>query len=164
MDRERIAKQIVKMSNSICRKYCALKTNIVRWTKIARWSDTLNQSPSLSKQIIENTEDPIMPKMEPIENETFFSREEEYAELKPKRKKSNASFDNFIMASTPIKSMLRRSKIVPFTLNKTSKILQPRELSYEHPHALSIEDVFDTTNEPLVISIRHQLQTFNPRD
>jgi hypothetical protein len=154
-DRERLAKQIAKTSDSIRRKYRALKTG--KMDEDIALERHFKPIIEPLKQIVGITEESIAPK---IENETFFSgEEEEYADPKPKRKRSNASFDNSMMASTPVKSMLKRSRTVPSTLNETSKILQPRELSYEHPHALSVEDVFEITNEPLVTSVRHQLQT-----
>lgn len=81
---------------------------------------------------------------------------------KSKRKRLNASFDNSLRASTSV-SMLKRSRTVLSSLNETAKILQPRELLYKHPHALSVEHVFETTNQSLVTSVRQQLQTSEGR-
>jgi len=91
------------------------------------------------KQIVKNTvsDEPVK---DPIKNETFFS-DEEYMDLKPKRKRSNASFEN---SFTPIKSM---SKTVPSS-DETPKILKPRE-SYEHSHASFVEDVYETADKTL---------------
>lgn len=160
-ERERIAKQIAKTSESIRKKYRALKTG--KMEEDVALERHFKPVIEPLKQIVENTvgveSNSTVPK---IENEMLSSGEEEYAEAKFKRKRSNASFDNSLMASTPV-SMLKRSRTVPSSLNETAKILQSRELSYEHPHALSIEDVFETTNQPLVTSVRQQLQTSKGR-
>jgi len=42
---------------------------------------------------------------------------------------------------------------VLFNLSEASKILQQRKLSYEHSHALSVEEIFKVADEPLVSSI-----------
>jgi len=47
---------------------------------------------------------------------------------------------------------------MPSNLSKTSKILQ-RKLSYEHSHALSVEEIFEVADEPFVSSIQYSLQT-----
>jgi len=111
------------------------------------------------KQIVENTVGEKSD-VESDEHETFFLGEEEEEEPKPKRKRSNTLFDNsLILTSTPVKSMLKRSKTVPSNLSETSKILQQRKLSYEHSHAPSVEEIFEVADEPLVSSIQHSLQT-----
>jgi len=93
------------------------------------------------KQIIKNTvsNEPVK---DPIKNETFFS-EEEYMESKPKRKRSNALFEN---PFTLIKSM---SKNYASTSNETPKILKPRESYREHSHAPFVEDVYETADKTL---------------
>jgi len=99
------------------------------------------------KQIVENT---ISEKsdMESGENETFFLGEEE---PKPKRKRLNTLFDNFLIPTfTPVKSMLKQSKTVPSNLSEASKIVQ-RKLSYEHSHAPSVEEIFEVADESRVI-------------
>ena len=58
--------------------------------------------------------------------------------------------------------MFNRSKTVPSTLNEMSKIIQPRDLSYDH--APSVEKIFDVANKTLVASIRHLLQTFEGQE
>jgi len=99
------------------------------------------------KQIVENTVDEKSD-VESGENETFFLGEEE---PKSKRKQSNTLFDNsLITTSTPVKSMLKRSKTVPSNLSEASKILQ-RKLSYEHSHAPSVEKIFEVADKSCVI-------------
>lgn len=156
-DREKIVKQIAKTSDSIRKKYRALKTG--KMDEDIALERHFKPIVEPLKQIIENTEEFATSK-----TETLPLEEEEYDEPKTKRRKSNASFDNSLLTSTPVKATLRRSQTVPTTLNESVKILQPRELSYDHPHTLSIEDVFETTTgEPLVTSIRQQLQTSEGR-
>ncbi|KYN11453.1 hypothetical protein ALC57_16388 [Trachymyrmex cornetzi] len=104
------------------------------------------------KQIVENTADSSK---DPIMTETIFSGEDE--EPKPKRKRPSALYDNPIQASTPVKSVLNRSKTVPPALNEMSEIPHPPDLSYDH--VPSVEEIFEVTDEPLVTSIRHLLQT-----
>ncbi|KYQ49806.1 hypothetical protein ALC60_11117, partial [Trachymyrmex zeteki] len=123
-DRERIAKEIAKTSNSIRKKYRALKTGKMEEDiALERHFKPIIEP---LKQIVENT---IEPSKDSIKNETFFSEKDE--EPKPKRKRPSASHDNSIRASTPVKSMLSRSKTVPSTLNEMSEIVEPRDLSYE---------------------------------
>jgi len=94
-DREKIAKQIAKTSDS----FRALKTGKMEVDIALERHFKLIVEPL--KQIVENT-------VEPVENETFFLGEEE--ESKPKRKRSNTLFDNSLMASIPVKSMLKQLK------------------------------------------------------
>lgn len=149
-DHERIAKEIAKTSDSIRKKYRALKTGKMEEdVALERHFKPIIEP---LKQIVENT---VESPKDSIKNETFFWREDE--EPQPKRKRS--SYDNPIQASTPVKSMLNRSKTVPSTLTEMSEIIQPRDLSHEYSHAPSVEEVFEVANEPLVTSIRHLLQT-----
>ena len=153
-DREKIAKQIAKTSDTIRKKYRALKTG--KMEEDIALERHFRPIIEPLKQIVENT---VGDESKPAESEEFFSGEEEYAE--PKRKRSNVSFNNSIMTSTPIKSALRRSQAVPTNFNKASQILQDSDLSQDH--APSVEDVFEVTNEPLVMSVRQQLQTSEGR-
>jgi len=152
-DRERIAKQIAKTSDSICKKYRALKAGEMKEDiALERHFKPIIE---LLKQIVENTVGEKFD-VKSSENETFFLGEEE---PKSKQKRSNSLFDNsLIPTSTLIKSMLKRLKTVPSNLREASKILQ-RKLSYEHSHAPSVEDIFEVADEPLVSSIQHSLQT-----
>lgn len=180
-DREKLAKQIAQTSDSIRKKYRALKTGKMEEDMALERHFKPIIEPL--KQIVENT---VGEESNFNKSETYlFSGEKEYAEPKLKRKQSSfetvssgeeeydvepnsqrkqsITFANSLMASTPKKSMLRRSSTVPATLNEAAKNLQPRELSYEHPHALSVEEVFEITNEPLATSVRHKLQTSEGR-
>ncbi|KYQ53603.1 hypothetical protein ALC60_00518 [Trachymyrmex zeteki] len=121
IDRERIAKEIVKTSDSIRKKYRALK--IGKMEEDIALERHFKSIIEPLKQIVENT---VESSKDPIKNETFFSEEDE--EPKPKRKRPSASHDNSIRASTPVKSMLSRFKTVPSTLNEMSKIVEPRDL------------------------------------
>jgi len=121
-DHERIAKQIAKTSNSICKKYRALKA--IKWRKtLERHFKSIVE---LLKQIIENTVGEKSD-VELGENETFFLGEEE-----PKR--SNLSFDNSLISISfrLNQCKLKRSKTLPSNLSEASKILQEGKLSYEH--------------------------------
>ncbi|KYN29554.1 hypothetical protein ALC57_00996 [Trachymyrmex cornetzi] len=114
-DREKVAKEIAKTSDSIRKKYRALKTgkmdeDIVLERHFKPIIDPL-------KQIVENTTDSFK---NPIMTETIFSGEDE--EPKAKRKRPSALYDNPIQASTPVKSVLNRAKTVPPALNEMSEI------------------------------------------
>ena len=65
-------------------------------------------------------------------------------------------YDNSIQISTPEKSILNQSKIVSFTLNEVSEIIQLRDLSYDHTP--TVEEIFEVANEPLITSIQYLLQ------
>lgn len=180
-DREKLAKQIAKTSDSIRKKYRALKTGkmeedmalerhfkpviepLKQIVENTAGEESNFKSETLSSREKEYAEPKFKRKQSNASFETLSSGEEEYVEPNSKRKRSNATFDNSLITSTPIKSMLKRSSTVPTTLKETAKILQPHALSYEHPHALSVEEVFDITDEPLVTSVRHKLQTSEGR-
>ncbi|KYQ47212.1 hypothetical protein ALC60_13769 [Trachymyrmex zeteki] len=118
IDRERIAK-FAKTGDSIRKKYRVLKTGkMEEHMTLERHFKPIIES---LKQITENT---VESAKDPIKNETFFSGEDEAS--KSKRKRPSASHDNSIRASTPVKSMLSRSKTVPSTLNEMSEIGQEK--------------------------------------
>ncbi|KYQ51397.1 hypothetical protein ALC60_09498 [Trachymyrmex zeteki] len=120
-DRERIAKEIAKTSDSIRKKYRALKTGKMEEDiALERHFKSIIEP---LKQIVENI---VESSKDSIKNETFFSGEDE--KPKPKRKRPSASHDNSVRASTPVKSMLNRSKTVSSTLNEISEIVEPRDL------------------------------------
>ncbi|XP_036143449.1 uncharacterized protein LOC118645822 [Monomorium pharaonis] len=157
MNREKIVKEIAKTSDSIRKKYRALKAGKVQEEMALERHFKPIVEPL--KQIVENTVGDVS---DPIKNESFFSGEDKYSEPKPKRKRLNASLNNSIMTSTPVKKM-RRSKTVPTNLNETSQILHDSDLSYSH--VPSVEDVFEVAaNELLVTSIRQQLETREGRE
>jgi hypothetical protein len=157
-DREKIAKQIAKTSESIRKKYRALKTG--KMEEDIALERHFKPVIEPLKQIIENTagEEHVVSK---IENRTFPPDEEEIAEPKWKRKRSDVSFDTSLLTSTPV---LKRPRIAPRRMNDASKILQPRELSHEYSHALPVEDIFETTNDSLATSVRNEMQTREGRE
>jgi len=116
-DRERIAKQIVKTSDLIRKKYRAL--NAGKMEEDTALEKHFKPIVEPLKQIVKTL---LARNLIWNQNETLFLGEEE---PKPKRKRSNTSFDNsLISTSTPVKSMLKRSKTVPSNLSEASKILQ----------------------------------------
>ncbi|KYN16037.1 hypothetical protein ALC57_11721 [Trachymyrmex cornetzi] len=143
-DREKIAKEIAKTSDSIRKKYRALKTGKMEDIALERHFKPIIDP---LKQIVENT---VESSKDPSMNETFFSGEDEEPELK--RKRVSALYDNPIQASTPVKSVLT----VPSALNKICEIPHPPDLSYDH--VPSVEEIIEVAEEPLVTSIRHMLQ------
>lgn len=149
VDRERIVKQIAKTSDSIRKKYRALKTGKMEEDMALERHFKPIVEPL--KGIVENTvgEESNFIKTETAEKkyakrnqsnvsfETLSSGEEEYVEPNSKRKRSNASFDNsLIMASTPIKSTLKRSITVPTTLNETANFTTAPIIVRTPAHAL----------------------------
>jgi len=173
-DRETIAKKIAQTSDSIRKKYHAMKTG--KMDEDIALERHFKPIVEPLKQIMGNTvgnnevesaapkselyysgeEDMLTPKhkrlitISPI----ALSEEKEYGRSTPKRKRLNTT-------STPIKSMAQRSNTTPSVLNEISETACERNLSREFSHINSIEDVFETTNAPLVTSIQQQLQTAN---
>ncbi|KYM95372.1 hypothetical protein ALC62_13986 [Cyphomyrmex costatus] len=122
-DHEKIAIEIAKTSDSIRKKYRALKTD--KMEEEIAFERHFKPITEPLKQIVENT---VESSKDPINIETFFSEKDD--EQKPKRKRPNDSYDSPIQASIPVKSTLNRSKTVPSTLNEMSKITGSRELPY----------------------------------
>ncbi|XP_070518834.1 uncharacterized protein [Cardiocondyla obscurior] len=153
-NREIIAKKIAQTSDSIRKKYHAMKTG--KMEEDIALERHFKPIVEPLKQIVENTVENNEVESAISKNESYFP--EKKIRLTPKRKRSNATSP--ITASTPIKSALKRSHTIPSTLNETPKFVQQRNfLSRERSHSHSIEDVFDTADEPLVTSIRQKLQT-----
>ncbi|XP_077275574.1 uncharacterized protein LOC143904632 [Temnothorax americanus] len=149
-ERERIANQIAKTSNSIRKKYHALKTGKMEEDiALERHFKPIIEP---LRQIVENTVADKESDVSKIENETAWEDEEP----KLKRQRPNASFNDSVMASTPV--TLKRSINVPSNLSEITKILQPLLES------LANEDVFETTDDSLVTSVRQQLQTSEGRE
>ncbi|KYM99642.1 hypothetical protein ALC62_09610 [Cyphomyrmex costatus] len=128
-DNEKIAMGIAKTSDSIRKKYRALKTGKMEEEIVLERHFKPITEPL--KQIVENT---VESSKDPINIETFFSEKDE--EPKPKRKRPNASYDSPIQASTTVKSALNISKTVASTLNEMSEITGSRELSYDYAPSL----------------------------
>ncbi|XP_071570613.1 uncharacterized protein [Temnothorax nylanderi] len=152
-ERERIANQIAKTSDSIRKKYHALKTgkmeeDIALERHFKPIIEPLNQ-------IAENTVGKESD-VSKIENETVWEDEEP----KLKRKRPNISFNDSVIASIPV--TLKRSITVPSNLSEITKILQPRKS--KRSKGPSNEDVFETTDDSLVTSVRQQLQTSEGRE
>ncbi|XP_070531459.1 uncharacterized protein [Cardiocondyla obscurior] len=153
-NREIIAKKIAQMSDSIRKKYHAMKTG--KMEEDIALERHFKPIVEPLKQIVENTVGNNEVESAISKNESYFPEKKDV--LTPKRKRSNATSP--ITASTPIKSALKRSHTIPSTLNETPKFAQQRNFSSrERSHSHSIEDVFDTADEPLVTSIRQKLQT-----
>ncbi|XP_077256460.1 uncharacterized protein LOC143894198 [Temnothorax americanus] len=166
-ERERIANQIAKTSDLIRKKYHALKTGKME-EDIAlerHFKPIIKPLRQISENTVGKESD-----VSKIENETTWEDEER----KVKRKRPNASFNDSVMASTPV--TLKRSINVPYNLSEITKILQPRKskrskvappneppiISSVQPtvlESLANEDVFETTDDSLVTSVRQQLQT-----
>ncbi|XP_077258541.1 uncharacterized protein LOC143895361 [Temnothorax americanus] len=148
-ERERIANQIAKTSDLIRKKYHALKTSKMEEDiALERHFKPIIEP---LRQIAENTVGKESD-VSKIENETTWEDEEP----KVKRKRLNASFNDSVMASTPV--TLKRSINVPSNLSEITKISQPLLES------LANEDVFETTDDSLVTSVRQQLQTSEGRE
>ncbi|XP_071573132.1 uncharacterized protein [Temnothorax nylanderi] len=172
-ERERIANQIPKTSDSIRKKYHALKTG--KMEEDIALERHFKPIIELLRQIAENTVGKESD-VSKIENETVWEDEEP----KLKRKRPNASFNDSVMASTPV--TLKRSINVPSNLSEITKILQLRKLKRSKGplnkppitsapsvqpimlESLANEDVFETTGDSLVTSVRQQLQTSEGRE
>ncbi|XP_070521848.1 uncharacterized protein [Cardiocondyla obscurior] len=114
----------------------------------------------------EKEESRSTPKQNRLINTSLISllgEEKNECRFTPKRKRLSTTSSitaSTPIKSTPIKSALKRSHTILSTLNVTPKFTQQQNfLSGERSHSHSIEDVFDTADEPLVTSIRQKLQT-----
>jgi len=113
-DRKKIAKHIAKTSDSIRKKYRALKAG--GDIALERHFKAIVEPLQIVKNTVGEKSD-----VESGEDETFFFKEDE---PKPKRKQSNSSFDNsLIPTSTLVKSMLKRSKTMPSNLSVQNFII-----------------------------------------
>ena len=144
-DHEKIVKEILKTSDSIRKKYRALKTGKIE-------EDIILKKPIIDplKQIVENTVE--------YSERFYYDWNILFGRRRgTKRKRPSALNDNPIQTSTPVKSMLIQSKTISSTLNEVSEIIRPHCLSYDH--APTVEEIFEISDESLVTSIRNQFQT-----
>ena len=70
--------------------------------------------------------------------------------------------DNSRLQLTP-SSKKQRTKESNITLNSNYASLK-RKLSYEHSHVLTVEDVYETPNEPFETLVKQSLQTWQVRE
>ncbi|XP_070517669.1 uncharacterized protein [Cardiocondyla obscurior] len=163
---ETIVKKIAQTSDSIRKKYHAMKTG--KMDEDIALERHFKPIVETLKQIVENTDvnneaESVIPK-----NELYYSGEEEMSTPKHKRsalKRKRVNATSSITTSTPKRvnatsSMLKRSNTDLHTLNETSKTAGQQNLSHEFSHANSIDEIFNSVDtEQLVTSIRQQLQT-----
>ncbi|XP_070154031.1 uncharacterized protein [Polyergus mexicanus] len=162
-EREKIARAIVKTSESIRKKYRALKTgkideDIVLDRRFRRLIEPL-------RKIVDNSSS-IAVKNEPGSNtdariETLSIPKREKHDATPqKRKRSNVRSDR---SPAPHKS--KRSDplldVPPITSTPSASM---RTVQPTMSELLANEDVFETTDDSLVTSVRNQLQTLEGRE
>jgi len=122
-DHEKIAKEIAKTSDSIRKKYHALKT--VKW-RISHWRDTQTYYRSTE---IDWKHCWIFQVRILLWNILFRRR---WGTKTQKKKRPNALYDNPIQASTSVKSMLSRKPYYP--LWTKCEIIQPRFIVWPCSH------------------------------
>ncbi|XP_036144224.1 uncharacterized protein LOC118646060 [Monomorium pharaonis] len=151
-EREKIAREIEKTSESIRKKHRALKTGRIEEDIVTKRHFEPLIEPL--QKIIDNSGVRAI-KEEPIGNVSFTRKreKEEGEEYASKKKRSNVSFD---ISATPQKSNhLQISNDVPMiTSTPRPTTVQPIE---------SLENVFETTDDSLATIVRNQLQTSQGR-
>jgi len=160
-DRERIVKQIAKTSDSIRKKYRALKTG--KMDEDIALERHFKPVIEPLKQIAENIEHVEKPDESETLNTSYDASVMDFTPVKsklkqleePTRKRLNSSHGTHRMASTPIKRP--KTKFL-------DDIAQSREISFESAHAPSVEEIFEITDEPLATSIHQQMQTSEGRE
>lgn len=163
-DREKIAREIAKTSESIRKKYRALKTGkMAEDVALERHFKPIVEP---LRKIAENTigenddDERLSPNITALKNETLSphgaKREKEDAPISERSKKRSKSSTNESLITTPPNHAKRRrfdisSNVLPITSTPTTSVVQPITLD---------NDVFETSNnDSIVTSLRHQLQT-----
>lgn len=153
-DREKIAREIAKTSESIRKKYRALKTgkmeeDVALERQFKPITDPL-------KQLVENTVESDAPKIEPLSLTFGDKHEEKIKEPKQgiKRARINMSINDSPIYSTPNRSKRRKQFSNIATVSTPIKV-QPRQ-TIPSP---SVEEIYETTPDSFVTSVRHELET-----
>jgi len=159
-DRERIAKQIAKTSDSIHKKYHALKTDkrpIEEDIALKKHFKPIIES---LKQIVENTTDE---ESQSIKKEANVAKDRNPKKRKPEENQKDDEHDNNDDGNDDGGNFWINNSWLQLTSSKTKQCIQElnvtsdsnyaspesHKLSYEHSHVPSIEDVYETPNEPL---------------
>jgi len=164
-NREKIAREIAKTSQSIRKKYRALKTGKIEEDVVLEKQFKPITEPL--KQLVENTFDveSDVPKIEPFDilEKTHVKKEAKkrpmlFAEKNPKRKSLNVSLNDL-----PTTSTMNQGLTIPSDTSTPIKTEQaPYQVSYEQPSAISYmqpEETFETTPDSLTTSVQRELQT-----
>lgn len=168
-NRDRVVKEIAKTSESIRKKYRALKTGQMEENMILERQ--LKPITEPLKQIAENTDSMKSDtSLEQIvaESENVTAAPEKYASKRKKlcttkRKASNVSIDDPIQASTPIEGKRRRLNIYNDVPLANFNREMPCEPSSIHSPPAD-EDVYETTNNSFITSVRRELQTLDGQE
>ena len=151
-DREKIAREIVKTSESIRKKYHALKTGKMEEdVALERQFKPITEP---LKQLVGNTVETDAPKIEPFS--TFREKKHEEKESKHgiKRARINMPINDSPIYSTPNRSK-RRRQFSNMAIVSTPIEVQPRQ-TMPSP---SVEEIYETTPDSFVTSVRHELET-----
>ena len=142
-ERERLAKDIARTSESIRKKHRAMKTG--RMVEEAELEKHFKPIVEPLKQIAENIGDDSV-----IMDATITPSVEN--KLNDKRKR---------LSSEKKGKRMRLSTLSPI---RTSTPLQPRKLAFEAPTNLSAESVFETTDPSFITSVKQMMQTSDGRE
>ena len=142
-ERERLAKDIARTSESIRKKHRAMKTG--RMVEKAELEKHFKPIVEPLKQIAENIGDDSV-----IMDATITPSVEN--KLNDKRKR---------LSSETKGKRMRLSTLSPI---RTSTPLQPRKLAFEAPTNLSAESVFETTDPSFITSVKQMMQTSDGRE
>ncbi|KYN06851.1 hypothetical protein ALC62_02234 [Cyphomyrmex costatus] len=156
-DRERIAKQIAKTSDSIRKKYRALKTGKI--DEDIALEKHFKPVVEPLKQIVENTAagEESQPIKKEVNSTKYKNTKKRKFEEEDDDDDDNYWMDNAWLQLTPSKQRTKESNVTSDSFNSTS--LEPRKLSYERSHVPAVEDVYETPNEPLETLVKQSLQT-----
>lgn len=164
-DREKIAREIAKTSESIRKKYRSLKTGQMEEdVALERHFKPITEP---LKQLVENTinVESNEAKIEPMSmlEEKYEKKESKYG---TKRSRSNISFNDSPI--TPNQSKRKRIKQLSNVATSTpiQDVVQPSQILHERSSpsvgersSPPVDEIFETTPETLVTSVQHLLQT-----
>ncbi|XP_067216995.1 uncharacterized protein [Linepithema humile] len=147
-EREKIAKEIARTSESIRKKHRTLKTGRVE--QEVQLEKRLKPIVEPLKRIVENIkgDDDSVDDLE-IKNEPDIKRKRSSSEKKKKIKRTSLT--------TPIQTPLTPPV-------QASTPFQPQKLVFEAPTYLPIENVFETTDPSFATSVRQTMQTSDGRE
>lgn len=155
-DREKIAREIVKTSESIRKKYRSLKTGQMEEdVALERHFKPIIEP---LKQLVENTIN-VESNEAKIEPSSMLEDKHLKKESGTKRTRSNISLNDSLITSTPNQSKRKRMKQLSNVVTSTPiKDVQSSQILYERSSPY-VEEIFETMPETLVTSVQHQLQT-----
>lgn len=182
-DREKVVREIAKTSESIRKKYRALKTGRIEEDMILerQLKPIINPLKQIAENVNSEKSDTSVEEIS-AESANATQSPDRNVPLRKKlckTKRSNVSIDHSLLSSTPIDTKRRFTNMpssAPIISHGMSRSCEtssahsphadenvPREPSSVHSPYVN-EDIFETSNDPLATSVRRELQTFNGQE